>query len=52
MGNQGVIKKNGLGYVKLHGFYGNHSKFEKGGLPTKLLISAVTYPRLLNLIPN
>ena len=40
MQNEGVLKKKfGLGYVKLHDFYGNHNEFEKGGLPTKLLIS-------------
>ena len=54
MGNEGVLKKNfGLGYVKLHGFYANPQRIGEGGSAYKIThISAVTYPRLLNLIPN
>ena len=29
-----------------------HNGFGNGGMPTKLLISAVAYPRLQNVIPN
>ena len=39
MGNEGVLKKNGLGYVNCMVSMATHSEFEKGGLPTKLLIS-------------
>ena len=46
-------KKFGLGYVKLHGFYANPKQIWEGGSAYKIThISAVTYPRLLNLIPN
>ena len=33
MRNEGVLKKVGLGYVKMH------SEFENWGMPTKVLIS-------------
>ena len=38
MGNEGVLKKNGLGKNCMVSMATN-SEFEKGGLPTKLLIS-------------
>ena len=39
MQNEGVLKKLGMGYVKYIVSMVTHSKFENGGLPTKLLIS-------------
>ena len=50
MRNERILKM--VWAVKMHGFHGNHSGFENGGMPKSNHISAVTYPRQLNLIPN
>ena len=53
MQNEVVLKIFGMGYVKIHGFHGTQSGFEHGGMPKKsTYISAVTYPRQLNLLSN
>ena len=54
MGNEGVLKKI-LVWAMCNCMVSmaTHSEFEKGGSAYKIThISAVTYPRLLNLIPN
>ena len=48
MRNEVVLKKTGMGVVKM----ATHSGFEKGYAYKSTHISAVTYPRLLNLIQN
>ena len=36
-------KKIGIGHVKMLGFHGNHSGFENGVMPTKVLISQLLF---------
>ena len=39
MRNEGVVKKNNMGYVESMVSMTAHSRFENGGMPTKVLIS-------------
>ena len=51
--NEVVLKIFAMGYVKIHGFHGNPLWIREWGYAYKIThISAVTYPRLLNLKPN
>ena len=54
MGNEGVLKKNWFGLGEIAWFLWQHiANLIRGGSAYKIThISAVTYPRLLNLIPN
>ena len=37
--NEVVLKKNGIGYVKMNGVHGNPKRIKEWGMPTKVLIS-------------
>ena len=53
MGNEDVLKKMVWALLNCMVSMATHGEFEKGGSAYKFThISAVTYPRLLNLIPN
>ena len=42
-----------LGFVKMHGFHGNPLQIPEWGCDYKIThISAVNYPRILNLVPD
>ena len=53
MGNEGVLKKNWFGLCKIAWFLWQPiANLRRGSVLKFTHISVVTYPRLLNLIPN